>query len=630
MKNIFKTIIPVFAACGLTINVSAQDIDSSYLESLPAVSVADAISGMLPWMDVTYLAVRGTFSTSGTAPLVIVDGVEMPLDLIDPSVVESVKVITDASASAIYGARAAAGAIVVTTKNAVKLLSSDNSSSVNAFTGVTPAGKACLTQNYKVTTRGGNEGFSYFFGGNYYGREGSTPKEDGHGRGYNKIGMTSNMNARINSWLRYSLGVDYTFRSLEAPIGTANPQTYSDEASHYMVMRNNLSAHIAKGLDLRAMYAFTNHYDFARERSDIYSETRIRESQSQFNVHLDYDHTFAESHHVSACVGADIESGMQKLVSAAVGNLINPAFSVLTIGDGKFAVGESKGEFYQAGFFANANYDYNGIYTASLTFREDGSSRFAPAHRWAPSFSASLGYNGFENIRLHYSFATIANQSIDPLYAYYASINTNAGDSPFLFDRNNPDRYSSYNYPVTGDLRAERVTTNDIGGEASFLDSRLNVQMDMYVKHVSDMINPNALVSAVIGTPAPLMNQGSATSCGFDLAASWADTIDELKYNVKLMYSDHTPVVRDLPDPRHSVALLTGVSWRGLECNIHFNGIGSYGMFCLRNFNVGYDIPLATSYAIKGIKVGLSARNIIYMRGQDFPMSVFANVNIRF
>lgn len=58
----------------------------------------------------------GTFSGAGNNPLVIIDGIAGSLDKIDPMNIESISVLKDAASSSIYGARAANGVIVVTTK----------------------------------------------------------------------------------------------------------------------------------------------------------------------------------------------------------------------------------------------------------------------------------------------------------------------------------------------------------------------------------------------------------------------------------------------------------------------------------------------------------------------------------
>lgn len=60
---------------------------------------------------------QGTFSGAGTAPLILVDGIESGLDNLDPDDIASVSILKDASSAAIYGSKAANGVILVTTKS---------------------------------------------------------------------------------------------------------------------------------------------------------------------------------------------------------------------------------------------------------------------------------------------------------------------------------------------------------------------------------------------------------------------------------------------------------------------------------------------------------------------------------
>lgn len=84
----------------------------------PGVTVTQA-SGQ-PGNDAGTIRIRGigTLGAAGQAPLVLVDGVEMGLNNIDPNDIESISVLKDASSSAIYGSRAANGVVIVTTKRA--------------------------------------------------------------------------------------------------------------------------------------------------------------------------------------------------------------------------------------------------------------------------------------------------------------------------------------------------------------------------------------------------------------------------------------------------------------------------------------------------------------------------------
>ena len=109
---------------------SVGQVDSKVLESRPITSTASALQGTIPNLQITNksgepgaaasLNVRGTTSINGGGPLVLVDGVEMSLDLVNPNDIANVTVLKDAAASAIYGVRAAYGVILVTTKGASK------------------------------------------------------------------------------------------------------------------------------------------------------------------------------------------------------------------------------------------------------------------------------------------------------------------------------------------------------------------------------------------------------------------------------------------------------------------------------------------------------------------------------
>lgn len=72
-----------------------------------------------PGEDMSY-NIRGTTSINGGSPLVLVNNVPMDINMIDPQDIESVSILKDAASAAIYGARAAFGVILITTKQGKK------------------------------------------------------------------------------------------------------------------------------------------------------------------------------------------------------------------------------------------------------------------------------------------------------------------------------------------------------------------------------------------------------------------------------------------------------------------------------------------------------------------------------
>lgn len=106
---------------------AVESVGSEVLESRPITNTMAAIQGVIPGLVIQRasgqpgtegfnLNIRGFSSANGSnAPLVLIDGVAGSLDLLNPADIESISVLKDASAS-IYGARAAYGVILVTTK----------------------------------------------------------------------------------------------------------------------------------------------------------------------------------------------------------------------------------------------------------------------------------------------------------------------------------------------------------------------------------------------------------------------------------------------------------------------------------------------------------------------------------
>lgn len=96
------------------------------LGNRPLSSVSEALQGAIPGLQVTALSgapgqgmtfnIRGVNSINSGSPLVLVDNVEMDINMLDPNDIESVTVLKDAASSAIYGARAAFGVVLITTK----------------------------------------------------------------------------------------------------------------------------------------------------------------------------------------------------------------------------------------------------------------------------------------------------------------------------------------------------------------------------------------------------------------------------------------------------------------------------------------------------------------------------------
>ena len=123
---------------GAISTVSSKDLADRATPSLTTM-----LQGSTPGLNITAssgaagsspsINIRGITSVNNTDsnPLILIDGVEGDLDRINPNDVESISIIKDAAAAAVYGARAAFGVILVTTKEG----SGDNGKAVVRYSG---------------------------------------------------------------------------------------------------------------------------------------------------------------------------------------------------------------------------------------------------------------------------------------------------------------------------------------------------------------------------------------------------------------------------------------------------------------------------------------------------------------
>ncbi|WP_373749213.1 TonB-dependent receptor plug domain-containing protein, partial [Bacteroides heparinolyticus] len=105
---------------------AVSTVYSDELEKNAVVSSYNALYGLLPGLSVmqntawdtekSRLNVRGRGSLNGDAPLIVVDGFVRPMEFVNLSEIESISVLKDGAATALWGGRGANGVIVVTTK----------------------------------------------------------------------------------------------------------------------------------------------------------------------------------------------------------------------------------------------------------------------------------------------------------------------------------------------------------------------------------------------------------------------------------------------------------------------------------------------------------------------------------
>src|SRR5690606_6410503 len=133
--NALEDVVVIGYGTQKKVNLSGavDQVSGDVLENRPIANVSQGLQGLVPNLNVRFnsgapgeaadINIRGITSINGGGPLIMVDGVPVSsaeLNRISPQDIASISVIKDASAAAIYGARASFGVILITTKIGTK------------------------------------------------------------------------------------------------------------------------------------------------------------------------------------------------------------------------------------------------------------------------------------------------------------------------------------------------------------------------------------------------------------------------------------------------------------------------------------------------------------------------------
>ncbi|HTN05891.1 TonB-dependent receptor [Agriterribacter sp.] len=256
---------------------SVASVNGKDLVKSSATNVTNSLAGRLPGITAvngngkpgsgSQITIRGTSTFGDNSALVVVDGIVRSFEQIDPNEIESVSILKDASATAVYGSRAANGVILVTTKrgrsgkptisyngfagiqnptaypklmNGLQYATTKNVARQNM--GLQPAfsaqemediqqgkkaeidwydltlNKKAFQTNQNISVSGGTEMVKYFMAAGYLDQEGLYDNLN-----YKRYSVRSNVDASINKNLTVSIDLDASRRN-------SNGSSYSPEA----------------------------------------------------------------------------------------------------------------------------------------------------------------------------------------------------------------------------------------------------------------------------------------------------------------------------------------------------------------------------------------------------------------
>lgn len=622
---------------------SVASVDKKKLESIVTPNFTDALAGQVSGLSVlsgagdpsssATIRLRGINSIkSSSQPLFILDGAPISASFyatLNPADIENITVLKDAASTAIYGARAANGVIVLTSKQGK--YSEQVSLSVRAQYGIagptsdgvemmnskqyvkfrdligqpvsdeirTLVDKYNINTNWRdemiddaaptfdvnATMQGGGQTVNYYVSFNHHKQDGLIEMSKMHRNTLNarinarlnrffKIGFTTNLGVQ-----RYSQNAEWSADGLYS----ANPLVFARQAMpydtpyQYTIDENGkmIKGDRAIGLkysNLVGPWWYNAHRDYYRNKLTLNTsltetftpiegltfqalqsmnglESMNHGSFSPYDAFVDgmgnnieaekgsvsasmsryYQFTLSHTaewrrqfgvHYVGILLGEETRIERSRGLSAYSEGQTDPRLLLLpngtTVAPGN--LGDSMVEEVANSLFANAEYNYKEKYYVTGSIRRDGSSKFAPDHRWGTFWSAGAKWDvkkenflkdveWLNDLSLSVNYGTTGNDSGAGSYDYLGTFSQ--GKTTY-----NGESNVGINQMANKTLTWEKTAKWNVGLNFSIFD-RAHFTVDFYRNKTTDMLM-SIPYSMTTGYSAGVGNVGAMTNTGVE------------------------------------------------------------------------------------------------------------------
>jgi TonB-linked SusC/RagA family outer membrane protein len=438
--------------------------------------------------------------------------------------------------------------------------------------------RSAAQQSHSVSATGGNDKTQYAIMGGFFKQEGIAIHSD-----LRRFNTRVNIDSKVTDWFKIGTSMAYTntFQNMindgsgdgifaqalavqpDVPVRDAAgnfagpPQNVSSAEVKFnpvaiaMMRTNSLAqqrlmanfygeANILKNLTLRSEFAIDNnqtqninfnptyHWGPLISTENILQDQRSTSFGWIWKNYLTYNLQLSGGHTITAMMGTEAVKGTYQQINVTKKNLATNDIPVLSQGDNSSQTSNGiKNMSTLASYFARVNYNYQDRYLATLTIRNDGSSKFGPANKRgyfpAASFAWHLSNEGFmrdnefiSDLKIRGGYGAVGNQNIAD-YAYgsrLVSVISPFGTTYKL------DRLANPN------VKWESGTQTNIGIDLSMLGGRIDVTLDFFKRGTKDFLMElpiplylgGAAGGGVFPINAPYVNFGKMENKGIDLA----------------------------------------------------------------------------------------------------------------
>lgn len=366
--------------------------------------------------------------------------------------------------------------------------------------------------------------------------------------------------------------------------------------------------HLAEGLDLKTQFGLDNHNKTYRGYSsvllnNISKPNGLAEYENwsslywQEETYLTYN-KIAGDHRLNAMAGLSWQERVQRRNKSRTEGFTDDFYedNNMSVGTNPSSPESDWTRWAMNSYFLRLAYTYNDRYSATITSRVDGSSKFGDNNKYAFFPSAGLAWNvsqedfmanvkAVSNLKLHTSYGLTGNSEIDP----YKSLGKTSAGTHLVDGKRAPWSYiSSMPNP---DLKWEKTAQFDIGVNLGLFDNRLGFDVSYYNKKTTDLLL-DCPVPHSTGFSSMFKNIGSVRNQGLDIMIdivpvrnkdfSWKSTVN-LNYNKNEILA--------LGESDADIYLYDWVGGGGIlrvgESMGSFWGLKRYGVYTIEDWQVG-------------------------------------------
>lgn len=288
------------------------------------------------------------------------------------------------------------------------------------------------------------------------------------------------------------------------------------------------------------------HYDYTGDVAtttvshSVLNKTYAKNTQLNTETTLNWNQLFADKHDVNVLIGYSFLHYGTTNEHASIQDFADNSITVPDAGSSTPKFSGTESAYTLQSLFGRVNYNFDERYLFEANFRYDGSSRFAPGHRYGlfPSFSGAwrVSEEAFfrnwnqavlNNLKIRASWGKLGNQDVG-YYPYQQTL----GFSNYVSGNGGTILGLAIQDYANSDITWETTTITNVGLDFGLFSNRLTGTFELFNKTTNDILLQLPIPDLMGDVTAPYENAGVVRNRGWELALNYSDRIGNVNFSV--------------------------------------------------------------------------------------------------